>query len=81
MHEQLFMNPGPDSKVHWRNMGPIWGRRAPCGPHELCYRGGGGGGGGRPRGIIQCHENVSYAWMHEQSQHSSLITVIHSVSM
>ena len=24
----------PDSKVHGANMGPIWGRQDPCGPHE-----------------------------------------------
>ena len=23
----------PDSKVHWDNMGPIWGRQSPGGPH------------------------------------------------
>ena len=23
----------PDSKVHWANMGPIWGRQDPDGPH------------------------------------------------
>ena len=23
----------PDSKVHGANMGPIWGRQNPCGPH------------------------------------------------
>ena len=23
----------PDSKVHWANMGPIWGRQDPEGPH------------------------------------------------
>ena len=23
----------PDSKVHGANMGPIWGRQDPCGPH------------------------------------------------
>ena len=23
----------PDSKVHWANMGPIWGRQDPSGPH------------------------------------------------
>ena len=23
----------PDSKVHWANMGPIWGRQDPGGPH------------------------------------------------
>ena len=27
----------PDSKVHWANMGPIWGRQDPGGPHELCW--------------------------------------------
>ena len=29
----------PDSKVHGANMGPIWGRHDPGGPHELCYLG------------------------------------------
>ena len=29
----------PDSKVHGANMGPIWGRQDPVGPHELCYVG------------------------------------------
>ena len=29
----------PDSKVHGANMGPIWGRQDPDGPHELCYLG------------------------------------------
>ena len=23
----------PDSKAHWANMGPIWGRQDPGGPH------------------------------------------------
>ena len=23
----------PDSKIHWANMGPIWGRQDPGGPH------------------------------------------------
>ena len=27
------------SKVHGANMGPTWGRQAPCGPHENCYLG------------------------------------------
>ena len=27
------MNTVPDSKVHWANMGPIWGRQDPGGPH------------------------------------------------
>ena len=34
----------PDSKVHGANMGPIWGRQDPGGPHvgplKLCYLGG-----------------------------------------
>ena len=25
--------PGPDSKVYGANMGPIWGRQDPGGPH------------------------------------------------
>ena len=29
----------PDSKDHGANMGPIWGRQAPCWPHGLCYLG------------------------------------------
>ena len=29
----------PDSKVHGVNMGPIWGRQDPGGPHEPCYLG------------------------------------------
>ena len=33
----------PDSKVHGANMGLIWGRQDPAGPHvgphELCYLG------------------------------------------
>ena len=29
----------PDSKVHGANMGPIWGRKDPGRPHELCYLG------------------------------------------
>ena len=33
----------PDSKVHGANMGPIWGRQDPggphVGPHEPCYLG------------------------------------------
>ena len=34
--EPLLRN-APDSKVHGANMGPIWGRQDPGGPHELCY--------------------------------------------
>ena len=29
----------PDSRVHGANMGPIWGRQDPGGPHEPCYLG------------------------------------------
>ena len=29
----------PDSKVHGANMGPIWGRQDPGGPHVPCYLG------------------------------------------
>ena len=29
----------PDSKVHGANMGLIWGRQDPGGPHELCHLG------------------------------------------
>ena len=28
-----FIGTDPDSKVHGANMGPIWGRQAPGGPH------------------------------------------------
>ena len=28
-----LLNTFPDSKVHWANMGPIWGRQDPDGPH------------------------------------------------
>ena len=28
-----FQTKIPDSKVHWPNMGPIWGRKDPGGPH------------------------------------------------
>ena len=38
-----FMIDIPDGKVHGANMGPIWGRQDPggphAGPHELCYLG------------------------------------------
>ena len=30
-------NPIPDSKVHGANMGPIWGRQDPCGPHVATW--------------------------------------------
>ena len=26
---------GPDRKVHGANMGPIWGKQDPCGPHVI----------------------------------------------
>ena len=29
----LVTQDNPDSKVHWANMGPIWGRQDPGGPH------------------------------------------------
>ena len=29
----------PDSKVQATNVGPIWGRQDPGGPHEPCYQG------------------------------------------
>ena len=29
----------PDSKVHGTNMGPIWDRQGPGGPHGICYLG------------------------------------------
>ena len=48
-HDMNQNSPGPDSKVHGANMGHIWVRQGPGGPHELCYLGGGreeGGGGG-----------------------------------
>ena len=28
---------GPDSKVHGANIGPIWGRQDPCGPHVASW--------------------------------------------
>ena len=37
--ELYFWKTDPDSKVHGANMGPIWGRQDPGGPHELCYLG------------------------------------------
>ena len=37
IQENLKMS--PDSKVHGANMGPIWGRHDPGGPHELYYLG------------------------------------------
>ena len=34
-NEQYHMYaPYPDSKVHGANMGPIWGRQDPGGPHD-----------------------------------------------
>ena len=33
---QTFKN-NTESKVHGANMGPIWGRQDPGGPHERCY--------------------------------------------
>ena len=44
----LEIGRGPDSKVHEANMGPIWRRQDPCGPHvgpmnfAIWGRGGGG---------------------------------------
>ena len=46
-HPKLLLLPSPhpttqdhpENKVHGANMGPIWGREDPCGPHELCYLG------------------------------------------
>ena len=32
LHYRPFVS-GPDSKVHGGNLGPIWGRQDPCGPH------------------------------------------------
>ena len=29
----LTLNIVPDNKVHGANMGPVWGRQDPCGPH------------------------------------------------
>ena len=29
------MNKLPDSKIHGANMGPIWGRQDPGGPHVI----------------------------------------------
>ena len=37
IQENLKMS--PDSKVRGANMGPIWDRHDPGGPHELCYLG------------------------------------------
>ena len=31
---RLFLHNTPDSKVHGSNMGPIWGRQDPGGPHD-----------------------------------------------
>ena len=31
--ELFFLKTGPDSKFHGANMGPIWGRQDPGGPH------------------------------------------------
>ena len=31
--EEVLTNNIPDSKVHGANMGPIWGRQDPGGPH------------------------------------------------
>ena len=40
---KILMIAALDSKVHGANMGPIWGRQDPggphVGPHELCYLG------------------------------------------
>ena len=30
---QRVSDTNPDSKIHWANMGPIWGRQDPGGPH------------------------------------------------
>ena len=35
----LYLNIYRDNKVDGANMGPIWGRQDPDGPHELCYLG------------------------------------------
>ena len=46
----LMLSSNPDSKVHWANMGPIWGRQDPGEPHfgpmnfviwedKLCHHG------------------------------------------
>ena len=32
-HKTVHLNVFPDSKVHWTNMGHIWGRQDPGGPH------------------------------------------------
>ena len=29
----VYRNDSPDSKIHGANMGPIWGRQDPGGPH------------------------------------------------
>ena len=33
LHHLIFHCSNPDSKVHGANMGPIWGRQDPGGPH------------------------------------------------
>ena len=30
--KKIYLKMSPDSKVHWANMGPIWGRQDPGGP-------------------------------------------------
>ena len=40
--QRLIAKDTPDSKVHGANMGPIWGRQDPGGPHvgpKFCYLG------------------------------------------
>ena len=33
LHPIKYADSHPDSKVHGANMGPIWGRQDPAGPH------------------------------------------------
>ena len=49
-HHKCDGEPITDSKVHGANMGPIWGRHAPCWPHGLCYL----------RWTSYCHNSVCY---------------------
>ena len=52
----------PDSKVHGANMGPIWGRQDPGGPHDA------------PRTLLygailtQFEQNISNTWHHSLGQ-------------
>ena len=68
IQENLKMS--PDSKVHGANMGPIWGRHDPGGPHELCYLG---------RQEDGCHFVLASVCEHSKAKwriHTSLVYVI-----